>query len=276
MKKKHRRLKRLLTVTTVIISAPMIIVAACGRSLLYHPTNADVSALVHHSWRAERLEVEKGVEVVGLTRPSDDPNAPWLLFFGGNAMSLESTQWALDNVAGTRPWGLTAFAYRGYDGSGGAPSEAALTADAEAITAYLQETYQVAPERLVIIGQSLGTGVASHLAASLSRAETPPRGLALLSPYTSMSQVFDDQVPVIPVGWVTPDTYPTIKRASELSCPIVLIHGDADTLIGIEHSQQLHDVLGDRADFITLEGRGHNDLWADPRTSAAIRALTQR
>jgi pimeloyl-ACP methyl ester carboxylesterase len=209
---------------------------------------------------------------VGLVRPAAPP-APFLLFFGGNAMGLSSCQEVLALSSGDAPWGLAAFAYRGYDGSGGRPTEAGLLADAEAIAAWLERTHDAPPARLVVMGQSLGTGIAAHLAAHLARRGTPAAGLVLLSPFMSMARVFAEQVPLVPIGWAAPDPYRTDRLAPDLPAPVLLIHGTDDALIRPAHGRELAALLGSRGRLLELAGREHNDLWSDRRTVAAIRGL---
>lgn len=268
-----------LILLAIVVVSPILLAAACGRFLLYHPTVLPPDTLrvlsSQPGWHDEVIVSEDGTSLVGLVRPPDD-DAPWLLFFGGNAMGLAAGQSILDLVAGEERWGLAVWAYRGYDGSQGKPTEIGLHADALAQANYLKSTHGVGPERLLIIGQSLGTGIAARLAAHLASNGTPPAGLVLMSPYTSMAQVFDDHVPLIPVGWAAPDPYRTDRILSQLKAPVVIIHGSDDTLIRPEHGRAIKEALGDRAVLLELDRRSHNDLWEDPRSVVAIRELVER
>ncbi len=272
-------IQTVLILIAIAVVVPVLLAAACGRALLYYPTVLPPDSLrvlsSQPGWHHEVIVSEEGITLVGLVRPPDD-RAPWVIFFGGNAMGLAAGQSILDLVAGTAPWGLAVWAYRGYDGSDGKPTEEGLHTDARAQAEYLRATYGVAADRLVIMGQSLGTGVAARLAAILASNGTPPAALVLLSPYTSMAQVFDDQVPLIPVGWAAPDPYRTDKILAQLAAPVVIIHGSDDTLIRPEHGRKIKNALGDRAVLLELDRRSHNDLWEDPRTVDAIRELVER
>jgi pimeloyl-ACP methyl ester carboxylesterase len=273
-------LKLVLVALVVVVVLPIILTAACGRALLYHPTQlgkrerAMLTSMP--GWQQERVQVDEDLELVGLSRPPPAASAPWLLFYGGNAMGLVAGQQILSLIAGNAPWGLAVFAYRGYDGSGGRPTEEGLHADALAHVAHLAERHAVGTARLVVIGQSLGTGVAAHLAATLAERGSPPAALVLLSPYTSMAQVFDDQVPLVPVGWVAPDPYRTYRLVDDIDSAVLIVHGSADGLIRVEHGRRLAQAFGDRALYLELDGRHHNDLWDDPRTAVAIREMVGR
>ncbi len=273
-----------ITALVVLLGAlgPIFLVACACRAFLYYPTSATPSALAVGRWKAVQLPVSPAsteIELQGLVsapEPAEgeaEEAATWILFFGGNAMSLFDARTVLEQLAPERSVGLAAFAYRGYDGSGGRPTEAKLTSDAEAIATHLKSTYGVAPDHLVLVGQSLGTGIAANLAARLARSGHPPKGLGLISPYTSIARVFDDHVPIVPVGWAVSDSYRTDRLLPDLAPPIVIVHGTADEVIPIRHGRRLAERLGDRVQLVELPGLHHNDLWDDPRTLEALRTL---
>lgn len=241
------------------------------RFILYHPTQTPLKQLERGDWRIERVEVAPGIEVNGLVRPAKTAGAPWLIYFGGNAMGLDAGQAILAMTAGEAPWGLCAFAYRGYDGSDGSPSQEALLSDARRVGRALIDNHGATHARIFLMGQSLGTGIAADLAAHMTEQDAKPGGLILLSPYTSIAQVFDDHVPILPISWLVADPYRTDELLDQLRGPILLIHGTADRVIGFDHSRTLAARLGSRARLVALDGRGHNDLWEDRRTVLAIR-----
>ena len=269
----------LLLFILVLTAAPLLMAACMFRSFLYYPTATSPEQLSRiaraYGWEVAQLTTEPGIEVVGLLRPPTEPGLPWALFFGGNAMDLGSSQWALQKVDGDRGFGLAVFAYRGYDGSGGEPTEKGLFHDAEAIADWLEKERGVASSELVLVGQSLGSGIAAHLAAVISRDGGAVRGLALLSPYTSIARVFDDHVPVLPIGWVIQDRYDTKALLDDLRGPVVIVHGNEDEIISVRHGRELADSLGDRARIELLETFGHNDLWESPKTAEAVRRLLE-
>jgi hypothetical protein len=263
----------------VLLVAPFVLVAACGRSFLYYPTRTSDAELARLAavpgWQRARLPVAATITLEGLVRPppAAATGRTWLLFFGGNAMDLASSQWVLDRLGGERPVGLAAFAYRGYDGSGGAPSEDALCGDSEAIAESLAQAHGVAAGDLVLVGQSLGTGVAVHLAATLTGRGEPPAGIILVSPYTSMARVFDDHVPLLPVAWAVADSYRTDRRLAQLRAPILILHGVADEVIDVAHGRAIAAALGERASLVELPGTHHNDVWAEPAAVGAAQAF---
>lgn len=258
----------------------LLVLASGCRSLIYHPTQESDAAVrrlaARPGWQLDRFEVAPRVWLVGLTRAARAADRPWLVFFGGNAMELATSQEILLRIADAHDLGLAVWAYRGYDGSDGEPKEEHLTADARRQIERLARIFDVDVSRVVLIGQSLGTGIAAHLAAQLALEDRPPAALVLVSPYTSMAQVLDDHVPLFPIGWAVADPYRTCDLIDHVRGPVLIVHGDADTLIAPAHAQKLAQRLGSRATLILLEGRGHNDLWSDPAAAAAIRSFVLR
>lgn len=258
---------------------PAAFVALFGRDLLYHPTGLTVPELdalvARGGWTREVLPVPRGedpaetVTLQGVVRPAP-ASATWLLFFGGNAMPLDGCKSVLDLLGRDGPMGLASFAYRGYDGSEGKPTQRALLQDARAVVAHLGVRHGVRPESIVLIGQSLGSGVAAFTAAALAEAGTPVKGLVLLSPYTSMAAVFQEHLPVLPVGFAVRDRYPTETIIGEVGADVLIIHGTLDRLIPVTHARQLAASAAGRATLVELPGREHNDLWVDPRTMVAV------
>lgn len=255
-----------------------LLVRGLGRRLLYYPTTLSEKDLVAlceaGGFELSGVRHDEGRNL-GLVRSARSRESPWILYFGGNSTSLAQSMEILEQLGHGTDWGLAAFAYRGYDGSDGAPTQARLFSDARACVRELERRHGVVPRQLVLVGQSLGSGVAAHVAAELATSKTPSAGLCLLSPYTSIAQVIDDHLFGLPVGWAAPDRYPTEKLVDELHWPVLLIHGDADSLIRIEHSRRLARLLGGRAELLVVEGAGHNELWERQRVLAAVRDLVQ-
>jgi uncharacterized protein len=254
-----------------------ILLTGCNgcSSLLYHPTQTPPESLGASatSWQPVSLATNDENTLRGVVARPKDNTAPWVLFFGGNAMSLASSTAVLSRLRGQHDWGLAVFAYRGYDGSTGSPDESSLVSDAQRVALFLRDEEGVRRERLVVMGQSLGTGVAVQLAAAGGRENDPVGAVVLLSPYTSMTRVFGEAVSWLPSGWLTPDAFESAEYTDALPEPTLIIHGMADDLIGIDHGRELAQAMPGRARLLELPGRGHNDVWTDPRTTRAIREL---
>lgn len=224
-------------------------------------TDAQVAALARDGWSVERLEAEPGVTLVGLSRAPRRPDAPWILFAPGNSSALlDGFQHELDQLLQGQDHGVAFFAYRGFDSSGGTPTPSALEADLALQWRWLRNR-GVAAERIEIWGYSLGTVLATQLAAANCRAAETPRRLALLAAA--------ERIPVMRAGYcgrfLTDDVFDVGAHAAAVSCPIVIVHGTADDALPIAGARALQARFGGRAQLHELPGRGHVDLWSDAR-----------
>ncbi|MGH7378363.1 MAG: alpha/beta hydrolase, partial [Candidatus Methylomirabilales bacterium] len=150
--------------------------------------------------------------------------------------------------------GVLLLDYRGYGGSGGAPTEEGLYRDGEAAAAWV-EAQGLGP--LVYVGESLGTGVAVEVAL-----RRPPAALVLQSPFTSLTDVAARHYPYLPVRLLLKDRYESLEKIARVSCPVLVIHGDRDSIIPIAQGRKLFEAVPGRKAFLEVPGGDHNDpLW---------------
>ena len=188
----------------------------------------------------------------------EDTPAPGLvIYFGGNA---EEVSWQIHDAGALAPWSVAAFNYRGYGLSEGSPSEAALTADALAIYDRLAAREDVDPNRIVIFGRSLGSGVAVQLAAS-----RPVRAVMLVSPYDSLRSLARKQYPFVPVSLLLKHPFDSLARAPGIEVPLLVMAGEHDRLIPPEYSRRLHDAWAGPKRWVLIPGADHNDIHSRPR-----------
>lgn len=213
---------------------------AFQRSFLYRTAPEWQEPADHNLSQASRqlLTTPDGVTLSGWWIAPKRDDAPVFLYFQGNANGLarraERFGWMSRDGSG-----LLAMSYRGYGGSGGAPTEMALHADA--LLAYQHLAKQFGPERIVIFGESLGTGVALALARQVKA-----KAVVLDSPYLSIVEQARLSYPWLPVSRLLIDQFRSDLAIRDVDEPILILHGTADVVIPPLQSEKLA-ALGDPA-----------------------------
>lgn len=229
-------------VGTVYVAQRRIIYPVPGR--VVRPEVEDASL--------EQVPVPGATDTVGLYF-AGAPQAPTLLHFHGNGEQLADLI-ALGRALQARGLGFFAMEYPGYGVAQGEPSESANYAAAEASVRHLQARHGVTRERLVLQGQSLGTGVAVEMARRGHGAR-----MILLSPYTSMVEMGKLTLPIFPGGLIH-DRYLNLAKAPAVAQPTLVIHGTSDEVIPAHMGRQVAEALP-RAELLMIEGGRHNDLF---------------
>ena len=186
----------------------------------------------------------------------ETPSPGLVIYFGGNA---EEVSGQMHDAVMLAPWSFAAFNYRGYGLSEGRPSEAALVADALAIYDRLAARDDVDPNRIVVLGRSLGSGVAVQLAAS-----RPVRAVVLVSPFDSLRSIARKQYPFVPVSLLLEHPFDSLARAPEIEAPLLVIAGERDRLIPPAFSRRLHDAWAGPKRWVLLPEADHNDIDTGP------------
>jgi fermentation-respiration switch protein FrsA (DUF1100 family) len=148
---------------------------------------------------------------------------------------------------------LLALCYRGYGGSSGHPTEKGLLLDARA--AYDFAAAHVAPKRIVLFGESLGTGVAVALAA-----ERPAGALILDAPFTSAADIGASAYPYVPVRWLIRDAFRSDERIANVSAPLLVLHGERDRIVPIRFGEKLFALARGPKRMARFPDGGHVDL----------------
>jgi hypothetical protein len=229
---------------------------AAQRSLLYYPTPESQS--VH----AEVLRIEASGAVLKVWHiPSSGERA--ILYFGGNA---EDVAWNIDAFTAAFPnTDVYLMNYRGYGGSTGAPSETALLADAEILFDEIRSRHP----RVTVIGRSLGSGVAVHLAATRDVSK-----LVLVSPYDSVTRVAQRHFAFVPVAWLLQDTFDSFSKAHRVRAPVLVLVAEHDSVIPRAHSERLVTAFAPgQAEMRTLVGTNHDSIGSSQDYRSALAAF---
>jgi pimeloyl-ACP methyl ester carboxylesterase len=233
-------------IASVLYAVACMVLFLAQRSLIYLPTPrprvaADTLTLTVND---ERIIVSTRV------RPAADA----VIYFGGNAEDVSAGLPTLEQAFPEAS--LYALHYPGYGGSTGKPSEAALLAAAFALFDRVHADHA----SITVIGRSLGSGVAVHLASRL-----PVARLILVTPYDSLEQIAARQFPLFPIHWLMLDKFESWRYAPHVSAPTLLIAAEHDEVIPLQSTAALRAHFNVGISTLTIvKGVGHNSISDSP------------
>ncbi|MBI3864022.1 MAG: alpha/beta hydrolase [Planctomycetia bacterium] len=194
-----------------------------------------------------------GTRLNGWYAPCENPAAVVLLAHG-NAGNVTNVAPLLKRLRDQHHVSVLAFDYRGYGKSEGRPDEPGILEDARAARSWLAKRANVDERDIVLMGQSLGGGVAVNLAA-----HDGARGLVLISTFTSLPDVAGHHWPIVPAGWFMHNRLESISKIDKYDGPLLQVHGDKDRIIPIGQGEKLFARAHEPKRFVVSHGADHND-----------------
>ena len=252
-----RHLKTALIASVALYVAGITALWAFQRDLMYFPDGAPLVAPSSYEMLAGVQEVSlttaDGLELAAWYAPAPS-SRPTVVMFHGNHGSLRHERYRLKHFKDAQV-GVLLLAYRGYSGNAGTPNEDGLYADARAALDWLEHS-GVASTSIVLYGISLGTGVATKMAAEREFA-----AVVLESPYTSTVDVAAWRFPMVPVAWLMEDRFESLGRIGSINEPLLVMHGDRDSVIPQHFGRRLFDAANMPKEGFWPSGLGHNDIF---------------
>ncbi len=177
----------------------------------------------------------------------------YAVFFHGNAGNISDRLEFIKAMAPLK-MNILLFDYQGYGRSEGIPTIAGIEQDAVAAVDFLHEKGRVPYDRILLWGRSLGG------AAALAAAEARPEigGVIVESSFLSLRRIANDLYPYLPTAFVT-DGFRNDRRVGVIDRPKLFIHGTADTLIPVAHTQELYGRATEPKKVMLIKGGGHDD-----------------
>ncbi len=197
---------------------------------------------------------------------SADSNIPSsskaVLFFYGNGACLA---WMNELMENFQKMNLIVGVadYIGYGASEGCPSEKGCYETADAAYDYFINTLKIPPEDLIVVGHSLGTGVAADLASRKKAGK-----LILCSGFTSLPDIGQKLYPFLPVRWLLKYKFNNADKIPRINAEILFLHGTADRVIPKEMSETNFKIAqknGKNCKFVLLSGQDHEILGKENR-----------
>ena len=221
--------------------------------------------------RAERLSftTADGFELAGIRIPPDEPSmGPTLILgFGGNAWNAQDVAEYLHELFPDEE--VVTFHYRGDAPSQGAPSAQALLADAPLV--YDLAVERVRPKRVIVVGLSIGSGIAVRVAA-----ERNVDGLILVTPFDSLKAVAQSMYPWLPIGPFFEHEIDAASAIDKLDVPVAIIAAERDEIVHSERTDALRERIPNLVFDRTIARAGHNDIYARSDFQEAAREALGR
>lgn len=255
MRAARQFLSWVLTVACLLYVGVCALVFFSQRSLIYFPqprSNHDATVIA--------LPSDAGPVLVSI-RAATGPEA--VIYFGGNA---EDVSLNLPLFAQTFPDdAIYLLHYPGYGGSAGHPSEKSIM-----IAAFtLFDAVHARHQNVIVIGRSLGTGVAVHLAS-----ERPVARLVLVTPFDSLVDVAAAHYPFFPCRWLLLDRYDSWKYAPHVTAPTKIIVASEDEVVPRTSTERLRARFKEGlVSYVVVHGAGHNTISENPNY---LQLLSQR
>ena len=235
----------------------LLLVFIFQRQFLYFPDQSVPPAAYLETTGFESVVVrsEPDGELRSLWREPQWADSPVILLLHGNAGShfhrIQQYQALAEDGAG-----VLGVGYPGYGGNRGTPDETNLFQAAQDNYDWLTRK-GIKPGRILIIGESLGSGVAVHLASQNEAA-----GLVMIAAHSGMAEMAQRQFPVFPARWLVKDKYQTLTYINRIDMPLFWIHGTRDDLIPFATGRRFFDAAIQPKTAYPVKNAGHNDLWA--------------
>lgn len=255
-------------VLSIALGFPLLMYLMQDR-LLFHPQPLGAPQLAQIKQRfpaVREVFLESQNQKLHAWHVPGSPGAPLILYFGGNA---EDVSWMIAQAGSRVPGaGWLLVNYRGYGGSGGEPSEAAIAADA--LRWYDHAVKALGARNVVAFGRSLGSGAAVYLAS-----QRPISAVVLVSPFDSMVEVARHHYPFLPVGLMLRHRFESVQHAPRIQAPLLCLVAERDTIIPVVHSKRLFDAWAGPKRWVMLAAAGHNGTDDAPLFWPAVRTFLE-
>ncbi|NKI36088.1 alpha/beta hydrolase [Wenzhouxiangella sp. XN79A] len=262
-------MKTLLAVAAALVAIYLVLVAFHAlkqRSLIYYPTTipldlarAQAAALGGEPWTGPDGQWWGWTREAAGAHPEASPKRA-LVFHGNAGMALNRGDYAdlLAGFAESGPWSVYVFEYPGYGPRSGEPGEEAFARAADAAVDQLRVED---PAPLLILGESIGSGVAAGVA---HRRPEAVDALVLITPFDSLVNLARHHMPYLPAGLLLRDRYDNIEALGGYRKPLAVMTAGQDRIVPVRFADPLLRQHAGPVLHATQSGADHNTLDFDP------------
>jgi fermentation-respiration switch protein FrsA (DUF1100 family) len=248
-------IRRRLITYPLLYCGVVLVLLLIERHLVFVPSSANEAWLapVDPKSRDVWFEDAHGTKLHGWWSPPDDPANGAVLFSHGNGGNITHRGAFAANLRRILGAGVLLYDYPGYGKSEGRPDEAGCYASGDAAYQWLVKDGGIDPKRIVLLGESLGGGVAVELATRHEH-----RALALFYTFTSLPKAAKHRFPWLPTVWLMRTRFENLDKIGRCRRPVFITHGTSDAIIPFAQGEELFAAANEPKEFFRMEGGTHN------------------
>ena len=236
LKKFRKNLLQLILIIFLLYFFVLVFLYFYQRNLLYLPNENNYSGdKISVDIQKVKIPTSDNIELLGWYHEKNLKDHKTLVYFHGNAGSLENRIHKLNHFKNMNI-NFLIIAWRGFSGNNGKPTEEGLYIDGKSAIDWLIKK-GVDEKNLILYGESLGTGVATHLAQNKNYA-----GVILETPFTSMIDTAKKFYPYIPVNLLLKDKFENYKKIKNINSPILVMHGEIDQIVPFFMGKKIYEL----------------------------------
>ena len=180
---------------------------------------------------------------------------PLLVYFHGNSFHIGDRAYRVQRYI-NQNWSVLLVSWRGFSGNKGKPSESNLYKDGEAVLKWISENTNFTNQKIVVYGESLGSGVAVELGIKYRFLS-----VVLEAPFTSIADIARKRYKIYPTAYLVRDKFDNISKISKLKSPLLIISGKKDEIVPHEHSIKLLNKATVIKKGVFVDEAIHNNLY---------------
>ena len=246
-------------------------VGVCGyfyyyqNTFLFHPEMAPRTDAPQLSKYAMEW-VHEGVKHHGWYIHGEEKK-PLIVYMGGNSEIISKNLLHFYKRFASE-YDILSIEYRGFGGSDGSPDEKSLIADNVALIHEWMHRYGYTPDNIVLVGRSLGSGVAVQVAQRIN-----PRGIILVTPFDSINALAKQQYPYIPVDLLNHNAFLSVQHAPSLRMPGLFIIAGNDAVTPPANGLILAEKMGHSPWIAMINTATHNNIYQFPQVWCDIQVF---
>lgn len=216
---------------------------------------ADVKTVALRDFTKIEVHTDDGLAIKGVYMPAQN-NMPTIIYFHGNGGNIYLRGYLSEPYVAAG-YGFLFAEYRGYGQNPGEPQEEGLYKDARAYLDWMIQQQNIPQDKIVVIGESIGTGVAVQMALEYQGI----KALILQAPFTSLPDIARHRMPYLPVSLLATERFENVDKIDRITMPLLVIHGLADTTIPFKFGKALFEAAPEPKELYAIPKAKHDDLF---------------